>query len=127
MREKIVLSEDVLDIMIKMSEGNSGAATVLAYLHGELALLNEPPGPRGRTGLLVMLLNLDDMNIRGSQIWVGFKDHCNSDIAWFKRAILARDPDMVDTINAVCGGQGHEKAVVHGGSLGDGIARRGET
>jgi len=112
MREKIVLSEDVLDIMIKMSEGNSGAATVLAYLHGEP---------------LVMLLNLDDMNIRGSQIWVGFKDHCNSDIAWFKRAILARDPDMVDTINAVCGGQGHEKAVVHGGSLGDGIARRGET
>lgn len=122
MREKIVLSEDVLDIMIKMSEGNPGAATVLDYLHGEsLALLNDPPG------LIVMLLDLDDMNIRGSQIWVGFKDHCNSDIAWFKRAILDRDPDMVDTINAVCGGQGHEKAVVYGGSLGDGIARRGET
>jgi len=124
MREKIVPSDNVLDIMIKMSEGNSGAATILAYLHGELALLNEPPG------LLVMLLDLDDMNIRGSQIWVGFKDHCNSDIAWFKRAILARDPDMVDTINASCGG--HEKAVVWGGSLGSGIAgngisRRGET
>lgn len=119
MREKIFLSEDVVDIMIKMSEGNPGAATVLASL-ARLAcgVVEEPPGR-----IVLMLLDLDDMNIRGEQIWVGFKDHCNSDIAWFKRAILARDPDMVDTINAACGGHG-EKAVVHGGSLGNGIARR---
>jgi hypothetical protein len=114
MREKIVLSDELIDIMVKMSEGNHGAVEVLT----SLVRLNDRPG------LLVMLLDLDDMNIRGSQIWVGFKDHCNSDIAWFKRAILARDPDMVDTINAACGSCS-EKAVVWGGSLGNGIAGNG--
>ena len=107
MREKIVLSEDVLDIMIKMSEGNSGAATVLTAL---LAVADYDNYDKN----FLLVLNLDDMNIRGSQIWVGFKDHCNSDMDWFKRAIMARDPDMVETINAAC--EGEEKAVVSGGS-----------
>ena len=102
MREKIKLSDKMVDVIIKLSEGNPGAVTVLTALLAEDYDRN-----------FLLILTLDDMNIRGSQIWVGFKDHCNSDMDWFKRAIATRDPDMVETINAACDG---EKAVVSGGS-----------
>jgi len=85
MREEIKLEDSVMDVVIKMSEGNPGAVTVLSQmLKGDDLLL---------------LLHLDDMNIRGSQIWVGYKDHCHQDIELFKACIKSRDVEMVNTIN----------------------------
>ncbi len=63
------------------------------------------------------------MNIRGSQIWVGYKDHCKQDIEAFKTAISQRDQAMVDTINSECfqpdlDYEGYkEKAVTSGASF----------
>jgi hypothetical protein len=44
------------------------------------------------------------MGMRGSQIWVAYKDHCKCDIAKFRQALIDRDPAMVATVNA---SQGH--------------------
>jgi hypothetical protein len=41
------------------------------------------------------LLDLDDMNMRGSQIWVGFKNHCEGEIDVFLDAVKNRDPELV--------------------------------
>jgi hypothetical protein len=55
------------------------------------------------------------MNIRGSQIWVGYKDFAHEDINVFKEALLKRDEEMVNMINDECASYG-EIAVTHGGS-----------
>ena len=37
------------------------------------------------------ILSLDDMNMRGSQIWVAYKDHCGQDIEKFIACIKERE------------------------------------
>jgi hypothetical protein len=94
-----------LDVLIEMAEGNPGAITALGQIvNGDIANL-------------IDVLHLDDMNIRGCQIWVGFKDHCKQDVEVFRKAIRARDPAMVDTINRICVPQIGERAVAHGASF----------
>lgn len=90
-RVKIELTDSLEGLIIKMSEGNPGAITVLAELTKAKGM-----------DVLWLILGLDDMNIRGSQIWVGFKDHCGGDAAKFEQAIKDRDPEMVATINRAC-------------------------
>ena len=86
-REKIGLMSTGMDTMVVMSEGNPGALSVLAELmkSDELAMID--------------ILHLDDMNIRGWQIWVGYKDHCGEDLSKFRQCIKDRDEGMVETIN----------------------------
>lgn len=86
MREKIKLTDNGLNLMMKMSEGNPGGLRIL----GELSTKERS---------LIYILGLDDMNIRGWQIWCGYKDYCKCDIDKFIEAIKNRDEDMVDVIN----------------------------
>jgi len=90
-REPINLSDSTQDTLVKMSEGNPGAISVLMQL-----LQRDDPAA------LMTLLSLDDMNMRGPQIWVGYKDHCGSDIELFAEKIGARDQGMVDVVNNEC-------------------------
>lgn len=98
-RPQIELNMSYMDLMILMSEGNPGALTVLAEMF-----------KRGDNGIMAML-HLDDMNIRGSQVWVGYKDHCGHDLDKFLECIRERSPEMVQTINQICAGYG-EIAVI---------------
>jgi hypothetical protein len=107
-RERITLNDSPFDMMIKMSEGNPGAITALA----ELAK-NDPMGMNG----VMLILHLDDMGMRGSQIWVAYKDHCKQDIAAFIKAIEDRDPAMVATVNASRGVGDVQPAVTNGASF----------
>ena len=100
--KKISLSDTPLDIMQTMSEGNPGALRVL------MDVLTA--GPLG----LFDILHLDDMVMRCPQIWVAYKDHCKEDINTFVAAIRARDPQMVQTVNAEITDR---KAVVNGASF----------
>jgi len=75
-----------LDVFVQMAEGNPGAASVLGRL------INMPMG-------FDAIMALDDMNIRGTQIWVGFKDYCNQDIVAFIELVLRRNEGLVDRIN----------------------------
>jgi hypothetical protein len=107
-RETIELKDSFLDITVKMSEGIPGAIVVLNKLTEVLGL---------SVGVMT-ILSLDDMNIRGSQIWVGFKDFCGEDIHRFIKAIQNRDPNMVAAINIGCvRGKETEAAVCSGASF----------
>jgi len=107
MRKEIGLNDSVMETIIIMSEGNPGAITVLVQL-----LEDKEKG-------LFYILRLDDMNIRGTQIWIGYKDYCKQDIENFKTAILKRDPLMIEAINKEGGRGNHpDKAVSNGASYG---------
>lgn len=109
--EKVMKSRAKLDIgsdravFITMSEGNPGALSVL------LKLAEDPMG-------LIKIFDLDDMGMRGSQIWVAWKDHCKCDMPTFLKCLQDRDPAMVATVNA---SRGHSPdtppAVTHGASF----------
>jgi len=95
---------DIMEVVTTMGEGNPGGLTVVVKLmetDKELGFLD--------------VLSLDDMNIRGSQIWVGFKDFAGEDIEVFRQAIRDRNPDMISKINDEMFGF-TEKAVGYGAS-----------
>ena len=66
---------------------------------------------------VMLLLGLDDMNIRGSQIWEAYKYLYNEDGKKFAEAIKARDEKMVQFINEEMASVGGEKAVTGGASF----------
>ena len=103
MRSAIGLHNKLPDLLFEMSEGNPGAISVL------IGLQKDPLH-------LLTILHLDDMNIRGSQIWVGYKDCCDCDIDKFSEKVKARDQGMVDHINNECASYG-EIAVTSGASF----------
>lgn len=86
-REPIKLTDTIKDMIWKMSEGNPGAIRVICEI-----LASEE-------GIPFLIFGLDDMNIRGWQIWVGYKDYCKCDIELFKKKIRERSQEMVDIIN----------------------------
>ncbi|KKM25240.1 hypothetical protein LCGC14_1597050 [marine sediment metagenome] len=86
MRAPIDMMGTTSDVVYQMSEGIIRAGVVLT------ALITE--------GHPLLIASLDDMNIRGSQIWIGYKDHCGEKIQNFIQCIQDRCPDMVNTINA---------------------------
>ena len=98
-RQPLTPELNTVEVMALMWEGNPGAMSVIAQL---FKLLGEEA--------LIFLGYLDDMNIRGGQIWVAYKDHCKSDINILYSLIKARDSNLVDTINKECD-YGGEKAV----------------
>lgn len=64
-RVELDIGGTVMELIVAMAEGNPGALTVMMKL-----MRNEP-----ELGLF-RILALDGMNIRGTQIWVAYKDHC---------------------------------------------------
>lgn len=103
-RDRISLNDSMLDVMLKLAEGNPGAITVLTQIVKQ-----------DSTEGFFILLGLDDMNIRGSQIWVGYKDYCDCDLTKFIEAVTNRDGNMVAEINRAFSSD-QPQAVTHGGS-----------
>jgi hypothetical protein len=107
-RHKLQATGDMLETVVQMSEGNPDAITALAeLLKGS-----------GREEAFGLILDLDDMNMRGSQIWVAYSDYCKKDVAKFKAAVRERDAEMIAFVN---GHRGHAvgtpPAVQHGASF----------
>lgn len=113
-RQRERISEDnlngmsVTELIVLMAEGNAGATVAM----GEI--MKADVGELG----YVDILYLDDMNIRGAQIWICYKDFCNCDVKNFLTRIQARDPAMIHFVNNHRGHEGH-KAVTNGASYMD--------
>lgn len=106
MRAKLDITGGMPELVATLSEGNPGAVNVLMAL---LEVEGSAPG-------LVLWLDLDDMNIRGSQIWQASK-WAGGDIAKLAVALRDRDPDMVTAINLQSKTEGmQERAVTSGAS-----------
>ena len=111
------------EVLLAMAEGNPGAISAMGRCI-------DVEGYMG--ALMGVILHLDDMNIRGSQIWIAYKDYCargddrivHSDehVKLFIECVKKRDPMLV-----LCGNQAglkgwceKHKAVTRGGSYSNG-------
>lgn len=113
MRESLSFYDTVMDILVQMAEGNPGACTVLAEM-----IKRDPV-----VGVMAVI-HMDDMNIRGAQIWVAYKNfYCGgkgptfepSQVDAFIAKVIDRDSEMVRVVNEQSGLL--EKAVTEGASL----------
>lgn len=104
-RPKLDLNDTMIETIMKMTDGNPGAIVGLTSM-----LKADKTG-----GML--LLGLDDMNIRGSQISEAYKYLYHEDGEKFAKAVSKRDPKMVDFINQELASAGGEKAVTGGASF----------
>lgn len=87
MRKKIELNMTPMDVMLTMAEGNPGAISAMTSLMED--------GPQG----IFDVLHLDDMNMRGPQVWVAYKDFCGGNTKIFREKIRARDKEMISFVN----------------------------
>lgn len=106
-RLKIRGSMTTLGIIVLMAEGNPGALSVLCQM-----VKDDPV--KG----FMHILSLDDMNIRGHQIWLAFKDHANEDMKVFIEDIESRSMKMCAIVNQNMGPNDHV-AVTSGASFMD--------
>jgi hypothetical protein len=83
----ITLEDTVLSAVTKMAQGNPGACQAL------MQLMEHCENP------LMAILHLDDMQVRGYKIWLGYKDYCKRDINKFYECIMSRDEEMLKLIN----------------------------
>lgn len=77
----ITLADNAQSIAMKMSEGNPGGLRVC------MEMLSEPFG-------FISLCHADDRNIRGSDLWVLYKDICESDIDKVCQILADRDNNI---------------------------------
>lgn len=74
-KERINLEDSMQDAVIKMSEGNPGALTVLVSI-----LSSDSIDPDNGLGGLGVILNLDSLGIYGTDIYILHNDICEGDI-----------------------------------------------
>jgi len=75
---RINLHDTIATAISKMSDGNPGALSVLAQLAHDGNRI-DPDAVLG--GGLSFILDLDSLDIYGSEIWVLYKDICGSNLA----------------------------------------------
>lgn len=95
-RKDLTLDMPVMDMMTAMCEGNFGALTVVIKIMKQ------------EVDFVILLCHLDDMNIRGSQIWIGYKYHCGQDLDRFIGYITSRNEEMIAKINEMNQRQGDQ-------------------
>ena len=82
---KIKLDDTLMTILLKLTEGNPGAATVLVKIVKEADTID----PDASLGHLAILLDLDTLEIYGSNIWILYKDICGQSIKHFIATLRA--------------------------------------
>jgi len=112
-RKSFKLTDSLDQVIYDFSEGNFGALSVVMKID-----------QRADLGGFLNLLKLDDMNIRGTQIWYGYKDYCKEELELFVKCL--NDPNEAEqlckAINvraAYYEGENAYKAVTHGASYSD--------
>lgn len=76
MKERIKLSDSTMDIISKMSEGDTEAVAVLMQMLAE----GDKIDPQSWSGGLGAILCLDSHQIYGRRIWMLHKDVCEEDL-----------------------------------------------
>lgn len=75
-KERIELTDTLIDIFTKLSEGNPGALTILLRMYHE----GDKIDPDAAGGGVIHLLSIDSFGIYGPRIWMLYKDVCGSDL-----------------------------------------------
>jgi hypothetical protein len=91
---KIDLQDSILDVITKMSEGNPGAVTVCLNIIKN----GEAIDPDNALGGLGIILSLDTLGLYGPNIWMLFKDVCESDLAQMLAVLRGWQLGMISDI-----------------------------
>ena len=83
---KIILQDSIMDVFLKLAVGNPGALTVCMEVYKKGPAID----PDAALGGLASLLDLDDLGIYGSHIWLLFKDICGEDLVKTIAVLRAR-------------------------------------
>jgi hypothetical protein len=75
MRTRIELTDNVVSMVTKMSDGNPGAITAMM----EIMKINKTVDPDSFLGEIGSILSLDSMGIYGTDIYVLWSDICERD------------------------------------------------
>lgn len=73
---RIELTDSMMDVISKMSDGNPGAINVMM----QIVMRGEAIDPDDAFGALGTLFSLDNQDCYGSDIWVLYKDVANQDL-----------------------------------------------
>lgn len=88
-RVRLTGMESTIDALVTMSEGNPGGLTVLTdLLGGEDMIMG-----------MAYVFWLDEMDMRGAQIWVAYKDWAGQDIKVLRKGIADNSGEMVKCVN----------------------------
>jgi hypothetical protein len=77
--ERIEGTDNVMSMVMKLSEGNPGALTVCMEAFQNVAEID----PIGALGGLAPMLSMDTLGIYGSRIWMLYKDVCGERLPYF--------------------------------------------
>ncbi len=85
------------EMILKLSEGNPGAITMLSRGLGMVEAID----PDSAYGPFTLLFPLDDLGIYGSRIWMLFKDVCKQNFVLTAAALRAQQLGFIsaDTLN----------------------------
>ena len=83
-RNKIELTDNVMEILVKMSEGNPGALNAM----GDILKNHQKIDPQAMLGGMGLILAFDDMGIYGTDIYVLYSDKCEKNLR--KLCVLMR-------------------------------------
>ncbi len=78
------------ELLTEMSEGNMGTMAILDRMINKSNLINS---------VVYTFIDLDDMNMRGDQIWIAFHEYCKNNILKFLDCVQKRDEKMVNYVN----------------------------
>lgn len=82
---RIELTDQIIDIVSKMSDGNPGAITAMM----EVLSKGKTIDPQGMGGGLGTILMLDTLEIYGTEIYILWNDKCDRDAREFMMLIRA--------------------------------------
>lgn len=102
-RKALTMEMPLNEIIYTMCEGNPGAATIIAQL-------------LPRMDAMYILWLLDDMGMRGSQIWIAYSDFALRELEKFIADVKTRDFEMRHFVDLVCCPQGKAKTKHSGAS-----------
>jgi hypothetical protein len=106
-KNRIKLNDRFLDVMVKMAEGNPGAATALM----EITANAEAIDPESALKWLGPLVTLDSYGLYGSEIYIIWNDICQRNTRNFimlLRAVQLGIISMIDITNQIKNGRGYQ-------------------
>lgn len=89
MNERITLEDTTISALMKLSEGNPGALSVLARWLKEGSVIDPYADP------FMGVLMLDTFGIYGPDIWILYKDICDSSLGLFWSVVRAMQYGIV--------------------------------
>lgn len=101
--QRIKLTDNMHDILFKLSEGNPGAVTVCL----QVIERGEKIDPDNIMGGLGVLLSFDSQAIYGSRIWMLYKDVCGEHVGNMLGVLRANQMGFLpgETLDAMIDGQ----------------------